>query len=133
MKRVLAAALLVISTSTMADPIVMATSNNGKIEWIGYTESFEMLSDGVSLIIGEREYINKKTGAHKPETRKYYGISYEDCARGYGSLMAKNSTNSPWYLVFNVSLKKPNTVGDQVAAIMCDAGKKSFRKNNVKY
>lgn len=120
MKKFLAGVCLVCaSLSVHAEAILMATSADNTQEWYGYAESFTRVSDAYSVMIGKRF----PKSPNKDEERFFVAVSFDDCKRGFGSLYTRDRENQNWAVSSNISMSDQKTVGDAVAALICEAGK----------
>ena len=110
MKHYIIASLLAVSFTASAQ--VDITESEDGTKWVGYPETVEQHSDGVSAMFGRRF-------PGKTETRVFVGITYADCFRGYGNIVFRNQPDGKWGDQTNVTLQSVTTVADVLANVLC--------------
>ena len=108
-------ALGLLATFSASAQVDITESEDGT-KWVGYPETVEQHTDGVSAMFGRR--IPGKT-----ESRVFVGITYADCARGYGNIVFRTRPDGNWTEPTNVTLHSANTVADVLASVLCSTVK----------
>lgn len=105
-------------TSTFADPIEIASSEKSGAVWVMYTETFTRMQDAYAVMVAERDATGRVN-----ENRMYAGVLHETCAKGHGSLYARQNVQAKWELISSVALSSPVTIANVTARMICVAGK----------
>ena len=122
----LIAALALITTSAFSQPVEITKTDNNKVSWVIYPESFTKISDGFAALIAKRDLAGNKS-----EARMFIGVPFDTCVMGYGSVYAKLSMSEEWQLAQTVTLKNPTTVADASAKFICEVGRALEEKNKT--
>ena len=118
MKKIaIALALAATVISAQAEEVFLTNNSANTESWFGYPESFTKIKDAYSVLIAKR-FANGN-----PDQRMYAAVSFVDCTKGYGSLYLKDTEKDAWSISSNFSFSANRTVGDTIAANICNAGK----------
>lgn len=117
-KLLISFAIAASSISAMAQPILFAESSDKTEQWFGHPESFEVLQDAYSVMM------TRKLSRTNVSERSFMAVEFTTCKRGYGPLYGRNSISEKWSEIYNVTLNSPSSVGDSIADILCEVGKK---------
>ena len=124
MKKIaIALALAATVISAQAEEVFLVSNSAGSEYWFAYPETFTKIKDAYSVMVAKR-FANGN-----PDARMFAAVSFADCAKGYGTLYVKDNERDSWSISSNFSFSANRTVGDTLAANICNAGKE-FEKVN---
>lgn len=126
MKKILiVTAFLASITSAQADEVFLVNNTAGAESWYGYPQTLSKITDAYSVLVARRF-----NDGQKPDERMFAAASFVDCRKGYGSVYTRADEKDAWRIATNFSAEANKTVGDVIAANICNAGKeleKSFK------
>ena len=126
LKKFVLGVCMLTSLAANAEAVFIADNADQTKQWWAYVDTITKMPDGYSVMIGMR-YTQEK----KSEDRLYYGVSFSDCGKGFGTLYVRATQDSEWANDNNVSMAQPTTVADAIAAEICNVYKK-FGKQGKK-
>lgn len=124
-KIVIVTAFLAAIGAAQADEVFLANNSAGAETWYGYPETLSKITDAYSVLVARRF-----NNVQKADERMFAAVSFVDCRKGFGSVYVRADEKDSWHIATNFSIEANKTVGDILAANICNAGReleKSFK------